>query len=522
MSTPNTTPLLNLLREQLNNARYYDQAARDHQQAGTLIDIPRTGKTITTAYEQLRNAAEYADDLLLQRAIRRYFNRTLFLPRLSVGDVGRELIIELTQAGYLKNKMFGSELTAEIGNLAETYAQVYEQIRRAQISREQASNWVLALLSVSVENLLSPHAKRTALAYVAYSHMMQQLPRHLFVKNAAEDELYEISLFVAVHQSLFKSDLAIVRHALMHMYGQIPEETTTFIEFNKKVDELFVASQTQELKRAVSKQGAALRVLNSLVEIRSDVVELLSDRTQFNEAYEHQVRHEYNAIEGRVMRGIRKSIIFIFITKTLIGIGVEIPYDILITGSVMVMPLLINLIVPPLYMASLRLGLHVPSYANAQALKYYIDDILYEDKKPLLMIGNPAKTASTFMKTLYSLLFFTPFAFTVYILHLFHFNILQMGIFFVFLSTASFLSFRLNAMIRELEFEARRTGLLGTMRDFFYLPFILLGRWLTGKYAKLNVFGYFLDIVIEMPLKLVLRLTRQWVGFLNDKRDEIY
>jgi hypothetical protein len=123
---------------------------------------------------------------------------------------------------------------------------------------------------------------------------------------------------------------------------------------------------------------------------------------------------------------------------------------------------------------------------------------------------------------MYGLLFVIPFAVTVYILMLLHFNVVQMVIFFMFMSTASFLGFRLSSMVRELELVTPNSRILSTIRDFFYLPFILVGQWLSSKYARVNAVAHILDILIELPLKTVLRLVRQWTNFLNEKHDEIY
>jgi hypothetical protein len=95
-------------------------------------------------------------------------------------------------------------------------------------------------------------------------------------------------------------------------------------------------------------------------------------------------------------------------------------------------------------------------------------------------------------------------------------------IFVVFLSTASFLGFRLSTMVRDLEIISHQTNFLSTVRDFFYLPFILLGQWLSSKYARVNAVPQFLDVAIELPLKSILRLFRQWTRFINEKHDEIY
>jgi hypothetical protein len=518
-----STALLTLLREQLLSARAYDEAARARHAEGTSIHVPGTGRILSSAYEQLRNAAEYSDEhLLLQRAIRRFFNRNLFMTHAQFREIGNELIVELVQAGYLRGGEFGTGIAATISELAVAYHHTYNQLRQAHVPRDQATDWVLSILSVETDNLLNPHFRLPALAYVAHQHFMEIFPRQRFLALSTDEQQYEISLYVAIHQSLFKSDIAIVRHDLMRLYNQSPNDLQAFITFNKNVNQLYLSSLTHRLKRAVSKQGAALRVLKSLAESRHDLPEILPDREKFIDAFRHQTDKEYSAIASRVHKGIVKSIIFILITKVLIGVGIEVPYDLLMIGSVDLLPLIINLAVPPLYMASLRLGLRAPSPAQGQILSEYIETVLYTDNKPTLAIGDPGKTYSASAKLLYGILFFVPFALTIYGLKLIHFNPLQMIIFFVFLSTASFLGFRLSNMIRELELGSRHSGMISTLRDFFYLPFILFGQWLTGKYAKINVVGYFLDIAIELPLKTVLRLNRQWVNFLNEKRDEIY
>jgi len=77
-------------------------------------------------------------------------------------------------------------------------------------------------------------------------------------------------------------------------------------------------------------------------------------------------------------------------------------------------------------------------------------------------------------------------------------------------------------MIRELELVVKQQSIISTVRDFFYLPFILVGQWLSSKYAKINAVAFILDMAIELPMKTMMRLTRQWTRFLNEKHDELY
>ena len=217
-----------------------------------------------------------------------------------------------------------------------------------------------------------------------------------------------------------------------------------------------------------------------------------------------------------------KSIWFVFITKVVIGLGIEIPYDLIVHGSIAYLPLAINLLFPPLYMASFKFGIKKPTLANAEALRNYIDQILYDGTPPpeysIRLRNKPISGPTRFV---YSVLFFIPLAVVIYILALLNFNFVQGIIFFVFLSTVSLLGFRLSRMVRELELVTKEQGFLTAVFDFFRLPFIVAGQWISGRYSRLNLVAYVMDIVIELPLKTVLRLVRQWTRFLSEKHDEI-
>ncbi len=523
-STNQQSVLFELLKAQLLNARENDRQIRAGNALGRKITTPNTGKIISTAYEQLRNAAEYAEDhLILQRAIRRFLKRSLFIGRVELHEIGEELIIELLQAGYLKESEFGTRVAGSIGQLAASYEEVYHRLRQAHVPKKQAQDWILSILSVEIESILNPQNHNFALLYIAHEHFKNLLPKKKIIVNQAEDEVYDISLYVAIHLALFKSDTAVVRHDILRVYKQTPADIHGFISMNKHVDQLYLSRLTNVLRRIVSKNGAPLRILKSMCHDYPTTVDILPDRKQFLQAYRHQIDLEFENVQKRVNKGIIKSIFFILITKVIIGVGVEVPYDLITTGAVAGVPLIVNLATPPLYMASLKLSLKSPRSLSKQTLIEYIDMAIYGTQKPPLLMVKQASSTRILVNWLYSVLFFVPFAVLVYVLELLHFTIPQMVIFFTFLSTASFLGFRLSSKIREVEFgDKKSSGLFASLRDFFYLPFIVFGQWISGKYSKINLVSNVLDIVIELPLKTILRLVRQWVSFLDQKQEEIY
>jgi hypothetical protein len=293
-----------------------------------------------------------------------------------------------------------------------------------------------------------------------------------------------------------------------------------YVKFFASVDRIFYADSNDKITRYIDKYGAPLRILKNVLQ-NDDIDSVLHDKNHFLTTYESYINLAYQEAKSKLNKGAVKSIVFLFITKTLIGLTVEIPYDILVTGSIVVLPLIINLLVPVAYMASLRLSLRLPERTNTEAVKLYADNMLYGSNGHDLYPAIKKTKHNVGFSVAYVLMFVVVFGLVINLLMKWQFNIIQGAIFFVFLATASFLGFRLSHLIRELEIVSAKPSIVSTLRDFFYTPFILVGRWLSDKYARVNIITMILDTIIELPLKTILRLMRQWTDFISQKKDEI-
>ncbi|MFH1536657.1 MAG: hypothetical protein ABID45_01570, partial [Patescibacteria group bacterium] len=57
--------------------------------------------------------------------------------------------------------------------------------------------------------------------------------------------------------------------------------------------------------------------------------------------------------------------------------------------------------------------------------------------------------------------------------------------------------------------------------DFFSLPILKVGQWISLNFAKINIFVFVLDFIIEAPLKLVFEVLEDWFSFVREKKEEI-
>ncbi len=512
----NTHPSLNhQLATQLQAAKSAQAALNTQRQAEEKVHVVGAGKTLTAGYEQLRNAAEHAEEnVLLQRAIRRFYRR-LFLSRdlTRAAKSGEDLIVELTLAGYLPNDSVPRSLINRIGVNADAYLGVYIKLG----SRAHRDEWTLDVLAVEVESMLSDYIQHDVFVDFAYTHFVQILPG-----KSHHSENHDVSVFIAVHRALLKSDPARIRWTLLQRYQQTPTDFASFTKTNALIDKLLESDETEQLYRAVNRQGAAFRVLWHMIEHHADLDQLLENRERFLSAYESQIETTYESTSKRITKGIVKSVIFLFITKVVIGILIEVPYDIVVHGAISWLPLTINLLFPPLYMILLSNTLLLPGAANTAALTDNIDALLFASPdKANLSVRRRAKSYGWSYKIAYVLFILLVVGATTFGLYQLGFSVLHLAIFFIFLSTASFLGFSLSRLVREVEAIDSYQGGVTMFRDFLYMPFVMIGRWMSEKYAKINLVASILDMVIELPLKTVLKLIRQWGAFMSDQKDRL-
>jgi hypothetical protein len=499
-------------------AKVHQTALSDERERSEKVHVVGAGGALTAAYEQLRNAAEYTEEhLLLQRAIRRFYQR-LFLSRdqRAAAVSGEELLVELTLAGYIANDSVPVDMIEKINTLAVTY---YDARMSLGLAKQGTSAWTLDVLSVEIELLINDPSKHDVFVQFCHSHFMKSIDQMSLFGGEQPD--FELALFVAIHRALLKSDEALIRTALLRRFGVTPDTVDAYRATNQKIDELFASDLTDKLFRIVRRQGAPLRVLWRMVDEQGDIEQVLQNQTKFLSAYELQITSEYADLSERINRGIVKSVIFLVITKFLIGLAIEVPYDLMVHGEILWLALAINLFFPPVYMVLLRLTMALPGPANTNALVDSVDRLLYGAETSVVLSRQAKGSFGTAYNTVYALFFVIVFGGVSWLLWNVGFSFVHLLIFFIFLSTASFLGFRLSRMVRDLEVvDADQNGVT-TVRDFLYMPFVIVGRWISDRYASVNVVAMVLDMLIELPLKTVLRLVRQWGAFISSKKDEL-
>lgn len=510
------------LLNQLTGMYIHKQKLIQEQQLQEKVNIVGVGRTVTAAYEQLRNAAENAEEhLLLQNAIRRFYKQ-LFITRDNslLKRSGEELALELTLAGYIKNDSLTKKQIKKISEISKKYYDLYQRLIMTQGVQKSAEIWTLNVMAVEVESVLNDHIVNQVFVDLAYEQLLNVIDQNIvFGENKPQD--FGPALFVAIYQALLKMDEASIRFALLQRYGIDVKKRDQYLKYNELLDNLFASNTVDVLRRIVDRQGAPLRIMRRMLEEEQNLDQTMQNKKQFLDLFKNYVVREYSHIDKRLKKAIVRSVIFLIITKVIIGVAIEVPYDIWVHGYIIWLPLIINLLFPPLYLMALRATHQLPTRANTELLVERANSMFYKDGEELMRMKNFGQRFKSGYYVVYGLLSLIVVSFVVYLLHILQFEIVHMVIFMIFMSAASFLGFRLSRLIRELEVTKSTQNMATFVRDLLYLPFVVMGRWISDKYSRVNIVAGFLDMLIELPLKTVLRLVRQWTSFIDERKDNM-
>ena len=494
---------------------------------GPVYHVDGVGGNFYFAYEQLRNAAEYRErHLLLRGAIERFLVKYV--------DIGNyrssaaELITELTQAGYVSNHSVPIATLATMDDIAASYSNYFTVARQTEEEQPKViKRWITQLLSVQLENMLVPTSRRLSpfIAF-AYDHYLKAID-FSSIEGAGNTERDQTALYCAIHRTIFKSDLATTRFyalaANLQDLNRFPSRD--FIAANQLIDLQYQSPLTNRLGRVVNRYAAPLRIMRELMVSTPITAGSLANREATLGKVRSICQQQYQLVEKTASDRLVRTIVFIFLTKVLIGIGLEIPYDLFILHLITWQPLIINIVFPPLYMMLIGLQARVPGRPNTEVIASYIDRIIYASDQPPITYKLRRRVTSPTLNivflTIYGMGFTLSFGLLIWLLYYLGFNLVNGLIFFIFFSAVSFLGLRLRQAAGELRMLPERQNLIQVLADFLSTPFVRVGHWLSDRYAKANIVTRLLDVAIEFPLKTSLRLVQQWVGFMRDKQEEL-
>ncbi len=506
--------------------------------SSTKISVSQTVSFLAFLYEKMRNAIEFQEDNLIRKAaIERIIKRRMLLNE-NGRNIAELLIKELLWARYYENNTLGEEKIPEIQAIIDKYFFLRNEIASGRSGKEQEKigQFMIEVLSCEIEENLSPNPRLEALTDYTY-----QILRPSVAPFDDDSLTRDIQVYIAVERTFAHSDDSLIRYHLLKL--MLPEITQiSWKEGEKILPRLFDVYEDIEknlrfpfadkIRNFIRKQIPPFMILQDLFNQNPrSISKILSDETKLKSKVDEACRKRYEETKDRLRRTGIRSFIYIILTKVVFAFILEIPYDLYIEKSISYIPIIINVIFPPALMAVIILSVTVPGDENTRKIFNLLKGIITVDPedpdmiKKGIVLGKKLKPRSFAFTAMFSLIYLLTYLLSfgtiIYILTKLHFNPVSQTIFIFFVTLVTFFAFKVTSITGEY-LVVDKDGPMAPIVDIFFLPVMRVGQWLSGEVlTKFNVFKFFFDFIIEMPLKAIVEVIDEWAHFVKLKKEEI-
>lgn len=486
-------------------------------------------------YEKIRNAIDYNEEHLIRRSsLKRLLNRQVgFLMEKNPIKISEALIHEFIRAKYLPNDELPETDIEDVAIIIAKYLMVLQYFgQNPPPDYKKVIDWVTGLMVCEIDEFLFPNHQETALINYTYGEMVKSIN---FSKTNIDEKEKNLQIYIAVLRNLVKADSPLLSYSLFKLYRPdwnniTPEETRKLLpqllSFKKKIDQHLNHPSGYQLGKILKTQSVFFSVIREITSTdATENRELFSDENKLADKIKEVCNKKYKTTRTKLLGSIFRVIIYILLTKTILAFLLELPYDQIFLGHINWFALIINITFHPILMAIVALTIKIPGSKNTDIIIEEIKKIIYGSERKL--IYKPKKSlrfgswAFIIFNSIYSIMFLASFGVVLWLLHRLNFNLLSGALFIFFLTLVSFFGFRLRNIANQYSVTPRKENLVNFLIDFFTLPIISVGRFLSVNFSKINIMIYILDFAIETPFKALVETLDKALGFIREKREEI-
>lgn len=496
-------------------------------------------------YEKIRNAVDYKEEYLLRKnAIARILKRQLVIEGAITAqvsksrDIAKHLLIELIRAGYLPNNKLPETKIDEVGEVVEKYILLrkysLDYSKKNSKTNGDLTKWIITMVACDIEERLG----RSKVEQVVISNLYDNLSKNIQLSEDSEyKEDREIQIYIAIHRLFLRYDNDLMSFLLFKYYNSNWQDAgeDDIKKIGKNIDALYGAIQSQ-LNHPLAKQiNKIVRRYAGFFSILTDVmaenpVEVYESIKTDPKAFPRNIKNiclkRYKQAKSKLWRAAVRSIIYIFVTKSVFAAALEVPASKWFGDEVNPLALAINVSFPAALLFLAVLFTKLPSEANTNKIIEGINEVSfteYERKDPF-MLQKPVKR-SKWANAIFGLLYTVTFLISVYAviwsLDKIGFHWVSITIFLFFLAFVSFFTIRIRKNVRELIVIEPKENIITFFVDFFYVPIVSAGKWLSEKFSRINVFVFILDFIIEAPFKIFVEIAEEWTKYVKERKEEI-
>ncbi len=493
------------------------------------ITVHAAVSRVSSIYEKVRNAIDYKDEHLVRKAaIQRILKRRALFDE-NPRSVALHLVRELIAAKYLPNQTLAESLVEEITPIVRKFF----AIRDEKLGGARHDEWVLGIVSAELEESLGDRGQAKLMAHFLFERIGECIRVQ---GNVMDETARRLQVYIACHRVLFRADDEMLGYRLVLFYFSAWMRPLEWLEAPHEMAARMVAIQHevelqvhhplgQKFLTAVKPWGIGMLISRQVFEEKPDLADNLSEMTPaLRKEITKIADQRYQFSKDRLKRGTWRSIIYLFVSKMLLALAIEVPFERIFYNEIHILSLAVNVLFPPMIMWLVSLFIRVPGKDNTERIILAVEELL-SPEGPKGRDIKPPKVRSLWggigFGFVYTLTFCLTFGLVVSLLSVLQFTPISMGIFVFFLCVVSFFAYRLRMGAREYIVMREQDTLAAVVVDVFMLPILRAGQYLSIQVSRVNVLVLFFDFIIEAPFKTVLNTLEELFAYLKEKKEEL-
>jgi hypothetical protein len=501
-------------------------------------------------YEKIRNYVDYNEEHLYRKsAIARILKRFLIIEGAvkvsNSAETSRNLLTELIRAGYLANDKIPESKIDEVKVILEKHLKLRElavshgisaQMEKiVVVGKRELSDWLIGLAASEIESILETDKVKE----VVVSSMYEYLIKDIKLPSNYTDHEKDLSLqiYLSIYRTYLKFDHSMLAFIVFKYYNaawwnptgeDIAKIAAGIVPLRAAIEQQLDHPLTKQLDRIINKYTVFYSILIDMIkEDPGALYETVKTKPAvFFGLVKENFQKKFDKTKARLWRSGLNSIIYIFLTKTVFAILLEVPATRYLGEEVSMYSLAVNIFFPPFLLLLVIMFTNVSSDDNNKKVVSGVEEITFEEKtrRDPITLRKPARrsTISAFLfGFFYFLTFFISFGVVVWVLSRIHFTWVSITIFLFFLAFVSFFSIRIRQNVQKMIVVEEKDNLMNFTLDFFFVPIAAVGKWLSQKFSKINVFIFLMDFVIETPFKVLVEIAEQWTKYVRERKEDI-
>jgi hypothetical protein len=529
-------------REQNKEVKVNEDEAR--------IKVSELISKVAFFYEKIRNYVDYNEEHLHRKtAVARILKRQLVIEGAvkitNSEETSRHLLTELIRAGYLPNDKIPESKIDEVKNILEKHLQLRElamphgltaqMAKLMQREKRELGDWLIGIAASEIEGILEADKVSETVIGNMYEYLVKDIK--LPVNFAVFEKDLPIQIYLSIYRTYLKFDRSMLSFIVFKYYNaewwnpgaeNISKIAANIMALRQAIEQQLDHPLVKQLDKIINKYTVFYSILTDMIkEDPTGLYETIKSKPEvFSDLVKNNFKKKFEKTKGRLWRSGINSVIYIFLTKTIFVILLEIPATKYLGEEANPFSLAVNILFPPFLLFLVILFTRVSSDANDRRVVAGAEEITFEERNrhdPIVLRkpSKPNSAMSFIFNFLYFLTFIISFGAVVWVLGKIHFTWVSIIIFLFFLAFVSFFSLRIRKNVRQLIVVEEKENLLNFLLDFFFIPIAAVGKWLSHKFSKINVFMFLMDFIVEAPFKVLVEIAEQWTKYVRQRKEDI-